>query len=77
MIKHPFKNPWHRHDDKSMTGDSRPTSWIKREDAAISHGRSSLFFIAHDNPSPPSVTCLQGHDILPGETTCSQGHPIG
>jgi hypothetical protein len=66
----------HGHDDKSKTGDHH-SSWLQRENDAISHGKSSLFFIAHDSPPPPSATCIQGHEIPPGEATCSKGHPIG
>jgi hypothetical protein len=74
------KNPFH-HTPRTGAGENKPDghhrSWLQREDAGISHGKSSLFFIAHDTPVPPSVTCLQGHDILPGESTCREGHPIG
>ncbi|VXB16452.1 conserved hypothetical protein [Arthrobacter sp. 9AX] len=76
MVKNPFKHSPHHSGDDTKNGVHH-SSWLHREDAGISHGKSSLFFIAHENPSPPSVTCLQGHEILPGETSCSQGHPIG
>ena len=75
MVKNPFKHP---HEAGEGTKKSvHHSTWLQREDAGIGHGKSSLFFIAHESPSPPSVTCLQGHEILPGETSCSQGHPIG
>jgi hypothetical protein len=66
----------HGHDDKSNTGIHH-SSWLQRENDAISHGKSSLFFIAHESPPPPSTTCIQGHEIPPGETTCNKGHPLG
>ena len=52
-------------------------AWLRREEAGFSRGRSSLFFTGHDAPLPPERTCLQGHEIPPGETTCSHGHPAG
>ena len=74
------KNPFH-HSPRTDGDDKKPEehrlSWLQREDAGVSHGKSSLFFLSHDTPAPPAVTCLQGHDILPGESTCSEGHPIG
>jgi hypothetical protein len=31
----------------------------------------------HDAPLAPVRTCIQGHDILPGQDVCSHGHPVG
>ena len=76
MVKNPFQHSPHEPGGETKHNPHR-FSWLQRENDAISHGKSSLFFIAHENPSPPSVTCLQGHEILPVDVTCRQGHPIG
>ena len=52
-------------------------SWLRREDDAVTQGHSSLFFLGNDTPPPPSVTCIQGHEVSAGETTCHLGHPVG
>lgn len=76
VVRMPFTPSLHAQNDE-VKPDVHRASWFKREDAAITHGHSSLFFLAHDTLPPPSATCLQGHDLLPGETTCIHGHPIG
>lgn len=51
--------------------------WLGRENSGIANGPSSLFFTpGHDHPAP-ARTCIQGHDILPGQDTCGHGHPVG
>jgi hypothetical protein len=75
VVTNPFRHAAHETHEGAKSHAHK--SWLQREDAGISHGRSSLFFIAHEEPPPPSVTCLQGHEVLPGENTCGQGHPIG
>jgi hypothetical protein len=73
----------HRHESEPAPGSPKGRtgythrSWLQREDDAISHGSSSLFFLSHDRPQAPAVTCIQGHEVDPGETTCHLGHPAG
>ncbi|MFE4836253.1 hypothetical protein ACFRAU_16430 [Arthrobacter sp. NPDC056691] len=76
MVRNPFRHASHGHGEEPKPAVHR-SSWLQREDAGISHGKSSLFFIAHESPPPPTVTCIQGHEVLPGETSCSHGHPVG
>ena len=79
MVRNPFA-----HQDGTPGGDAGPkhhgiplAGWLRREESRFSRGRSSLFLSGHDDPLPPQATCLQGHEIPPGETTCSHGHPAG
>jgi hypothetical protein len=51
--------------------------WLKREDAGVAGGSSGIFFTSHDQPLPPERTCIQGHEIPPGQDHCSHGHPVG
>jgi hypothetical protein len=76
MVRNPFGH--HQHEDEKPADSAKHShrSWLKREDAGFEHGRSSLFFLAHDLPQPPTVTCLQGHEIPDGQTTCNHGHPV-
>lgn len=75
MVKNPFGH--HQHEEQKPAGSAKHRSWLKREDAGFEHGRSSLFFLAHDLPQPPTVTCIQGHEVPDGQTMCDHGHPIG
>lgn len=76
MVKIPFIHFHHERSDRPRHL-RKPFTWLQREDGQFSRGRSSLFYLAHDTPQAPSVTCIQGHEILPGETTCIHGHPVG
>ena len=51
--------------------------WLKHEDDGIGRGSSSIFLSSHDQPLAPERTCIQGHEILPGQDLCSHGHPVG
>ncbi|WP_138419275.1 hypothetical protein [Sinomonas gamaensis] len=51
--------------------------WLKREDEGIERGYSSIFLSSHDRPRPPERTCIQGHEIPPGQDHCLHGHPVG
>lgn len=77
MVKIPFMHPHHGNSETSKQPRRKAFSWLQREEGQFSHGRSSLFFLAHDTPQPPSVTCIQGHEVRPGETSCDHGHPVG
>lgn len=77
MVKNPFGHTQQEHKDTSNPHKQKMGGWLKREDDGISHGKSSLFFIAHDTPLPPAATCIQGHEVLPGESACAHGHPVG
>ena len=77
LVKNPFG---HHHEAEKETPDSTKRShrhWLQREDAGFEHGRSSLFFLGHDLPQPPTVTCIQGHEVREGQATCDHGHPVG
>ena len=68
----------HRAEDAGRKHHGVPlAAWLRREESGFTRGRNSLFFAGHDDPVPPQRTCLQGHEIPPGETTCSHGHPAG
>lgn len=77
VVKIPFVHSHHEHSESSKHPRRKAFSWLKREESQFTHGHSSLFFLAHDTPPPPAVTCIQGHEVLPGETTCDHGHPVG
>lgn len=77
MVKNPFGHHQHQEEKAADAARHIHRSWLRREDAGFEHGRSSLFFLAHDLPQPPSVTCIQGHEVRDGETTCDHGHPVG
>lgn len=51
--------------------------WLKHEDKRMEDAYSSIFLHQHGQPLPPGRTCIQGHEILPGQDHCSQGHPVG
>ncbi|GAB3277278.1 hypothetical protein GCM10027449_16840 [Sinomonas notoginsengisoli] len=77
-----MKNPFaHKHEEASnqAAAEHRRThhGWAQREGDGIAQGSSSLFFHSHEDHLPPSRTCIQGHDIAPGQDTCSHGHPAG
>ncbi len=76
MVKNPFA---HRHESRDA-GKPRHQhfgEWLKREDAGVTGGASSLFWSHHDQPLAPQRTCIQGHEVAPGEVVCSHGHPVG
>lgn len=77
VVKIPFVHSHHEHSESSKHPPRKAFSWLKREESQFTHGHSSLFFLAHDTPPPPAVTCIQGHEVLPGEATCDHGHPVG
>lgn len=77
VVKNPFRHLPHEDSEASKKHRHKTASWLQREESQFSHGTSSLFFIAHDTPQPPGVTCIQGHEVRPGETTCDHGHPVG
>lgn len=77
-----MKNPFaHKHEEASHEGAAETRrahpGWSRREGDGIAHGSSSLFPHAHEEHLAPVRTCIQGHDILPGQDTCSHGHPVG
>ncbi len=51
--------------------------WLKREDAGVTGGTSSLFWSHHGAPRAPERTCLYGHEMAPGASSCTHGHPAG
>jgi hypothetical protein len=51
--------------------------WLRREDEGVEGAYSSVFLSYHDRPLPPERTCIQGHEVLPGQDHCSHGHPVG
>ncbi|TQJ36747.1 hypothetical protein FBY36_4055 [Arthrobacter sp. SLBN-122] len=80
MVKKPLR---HRTDEstKPEKGNEHHrlhlAEWLRREDEGIERGYSSVFLSYHDRPLPPERTCIQGHEIQPGQDHCSHGHPVG
>jgi hypothetical protein len=77
MAKSPFH---HGKPDQNSDGKVHRTrfgEWLQREDSGVEGTGSSIFIRRHDDHQPPERTCIQGHEIAPGETHCSQGHPVG
>jgi hypothetical protein len=74
-----FRNPFrHRQRESHEPGkDQHAAGWLRREDAGVGGGTSSLFWSHHDAPPAPQRSCIQGHEIAPGETHCLYGHPVG
>jgi hypothetical protein len=76
-----MKNPFAHKSE--ATGAAPPTErrthkgWLGRENDGIANGPSSLFFTPGHDHLAPARTCIQGHDIPPGQDTCSHGHPVG
>lgn len=80
MAKNPFKHRTHESDNPEKPEKHRGmhlTEWLRREDEGIVGGYSSIFLRYHDRPLPPGRTCIQGHEIPPGQDHCSHGHPVG
>jgi hypothetical protein len=77
-----MKNPFaHKSEAAAEAPPREPRphkGWLGREDDGIANGPSSLFFTpGHEQHLAPARTCIQGHDIPPGQDTCSHGHPVG
>jgi hypothetical protein len=77
VVKNPFGHHRHAADKPAPPGTRNRRTWLQREEANFEHGRSSLFFLAHDLPRPPQVTCIQGHEVRDGAAACDHGHPVG
>lgn len=81
MANNPFKHRKHDQDEP----DTRERAhhgphlgeWLKHEDKRMEDAYSSIFLHPHGRPLPPERTCIQGHEILPGEDHCLHGHPVG
>lgn len=76
-MKNPFAPKTEASSHAVPPKDGPHKRWHSREGDGIAHGRSSLFVSQHDAPLAPERTCIQGHDILPGQDVCSHGHPVG
>jgi hypothetical protein len=77
MVKNPFTHKSHETGKRAGSHHQHFGEWLKREDEGVSGRTSSLFWSHHEKPLAPQRTCIQGHEIAPGETVCSHGHPIG
>lgn len=80
MTKNPFGHRTHETKKPEKTGGHHGLhmrEWLKHEDDGIGRGSSSIFLSSHDQPLAPERTCIQGHEILPGQDLCSHGHPVG
>ncbi len=77
MAKNPFEHKEHGSEEHPKRHGLHLGEWLKREDAGVSGGSSGIFFTSHDPPLPPERTCIQGHEIPPGQEHCSHGHPAG
>lgn len=80
MVKKPLR---HRTDEATKSENDSAhhrlhlTEWLRREDEGLERGYSSIFLSYHDRPLAPEATCIQGHEIQPGQDHCKQGHPFG
>ncbi|WP_347110939.1 hypothetical protein AAHB33_09310 [Paenarthrobacter sp. S56] len=77
MAKNPFGHGKAEQNSQGKPHRTHFGEWLRREDAGVEGTGSSIFLRRHDEHTPPERTCIQGHEIVPGETHCSQGHPVG
>ena len=80
MVKIPFRHQADESKKRENSGEHQRlhlAEWLRREDEGIERASSSIFLSSHDRPLAPQRTCIQGHEILPGEDHCSHGHPVG
>ncbi|WP_281450002.1 hypothetical protein [Paenarthrobacter nitroguajacolicus] len=77
MVKDPFRHGKTEHEGTGKIHGTRFGEWLQREDSGVEGTGSSIFIRRHDEHQTPERTCIQGHEIAPGETHCSKGHPAG
>ncbi|MCH6469852.1 hypothetical protein [Sinomonas terrae] len=77
MAKNPSGHRQHEAKERGKRHGLHLAEWLKREESGVTGGSSGIFFASHDQPLPPERTCIQGHEIPPGQDRCSHGHPVG